>query len=273
MGRWRSVVSVPKLLKEAGASKGQVDKLSAEALTRTSAGAFPKLTTLVDGKRVLKEKPPLVVRITDDSELAEVKKAFDAYKRALRRELQLLLDRFELTDFARKVVGVGSVGMPAYVGLFLSADNEPLFLQAKLAVGSVLEPHVTITDPFGDPGERVVVGQRLMQAAGDPLLGWTTSGDSHYYVRQLRDMKVSADLTTMSAGHLTRYAEACGRVLAHAHSRTGDPALIAGYLGKSADFDQALASFAVAYADQTERDYASLKQAIEDGQVTAKTGV
>jgi len=273
MGRWRSVVSVPKLLKEAGASKGQVDKLSAEALTRTSAGAFPKLTTLVDGKRVLKEKPPLVVRITDESELAEVKKAFDAYKRALRRELQLLLDRFELTDFARKVVGVGSVGMPAYVGLFLSADNEPLFLQAKLAVGSVLEPHVTITDPYADSGERVVVGQRLMQAAGDPLLGWTTSGDSHYYVRQLRDMKVSVDLTTMSSGHLTRYAEACGRVLAHAHSRTGDPALIAGYLGKSADFDQALASFAVAYADQTERDYASLKQAIEDGQVTAETGV
>lgn len=161
------------------------------------------------------------------------------------------------------------------MGLYLSADGDPLFLQAKLAVDSVLEPYVSVTDTYGEPGERVVVGQRLMQAAGDPLLGWVSSPDgaSLYYVRQLRDMKLSADLTTMSPGVLTRYAEVCGKVLAHAHARTGDPALIAGYLGKSDGFDEALTSFAVAYADQTERDYAALKQAIKDGQVTAETGV
>ena len=123
------------------------------------------------------------------------------------------------------------------------------------AVGSVLEPHVSTAERFAEPGERVVVGQRLMQAAGDPLLGWVAGGEGgrHFYVRQLRDMKVSADLTRMGPKELNRYTEACGQVLAHAHARTGDPALIAGYLGKSAAFDEALADFAVAYANQTER--------------------
>jgi len=274
MSRWRSSVPAPALMGAAGISKKKIDKVMADALTRTSVGAFPKLTTLVDGKRQLREKPPLVVRITDDAELDDVKRGFEGYRAGLRRDLQLLLGRYELIDFARKVVGVGSVGMPAYVGLFLSADGDPLFLQVKTAVASVLEPHVSIADPFSEPGERVVVGQRLMQAAGDPLLGWV-SGDSgdHYYVRQLRDMKVSADLTKMSPKQLCRYAEACGKVLAHAHARTGDPALIAGYLGKSSAIDDALTNFAVVYADQTELDYAALQQAIADGRVEAQTGI
>jgi uncharacterized protein (DUF2252 family) len=218
--------------------------------------------------------PPLVVRVTDQDELDGVRQGFDAYKTGLRPELRLLLDRYELIDFARKVVGVGSVGMPAYVGLLLSADGDPLFLQVKMAVASVLAPHVPITDPFSHAGERVVVGQRLLQAGGDPLLGWISDGAGRqFYVRQLRDMNVSADLTTMSHKVLTRYAEACGRVLAHAHARTGDPALIAGYLGGSTGFDEALVDFAVAYAEQTQRDYAALKQAIRDGRVTAQTGI
>jgi uncharacterized protein (DUF2252 family) len=272
MSRWMSSVPAPALMKSAGVSKKTIDKVVATALTRTSVGAFPKLTDLVDGKRELKEKPPLVVRITDDAELDLVKRGFEEYRKGLRRDLQVLLGRYELVDFARKVVGVGSVGMPAYVGLFLSSDGDPLFLQVKAAVASVLEPHVSIADSFSEPGERVVVGQRLMQTAGDPLLGWVT-GDAgqHFYVRQLRDMKVSADLTKMSPKMLVRYADACGRVLAHAHARTGDPALIAGYLGKSSAFDEALASFAVAYADLTELDYAALQQAIADGRVTAQT--
>ncbi len=274
MNRWRSSVPAPELMKSAGVSNRQIDKVLAAALTRTSVGAFPKLTTLVDGKRQLKEKPPLVVRVTDDAELDGVRRVCEAYKSGLRRDLQLLLGRYELVDFARKVVGVGSVGMPAYVGLFLSADGDPLFLQVKAAVASVLEPHVSLDDPFSEPGERVVVGQRLMQAAGDPLLGWVSPDDSHhFYVRQLRDMKVSADLTKTVSKRLIRYADACGRVLAHAHARTGDPALIAGYLGKSSTFDGALAEFAVAYAGQTELDYAALQQAIADGRVDAQTGV
>jgi len=274
MSRWRSSVPAPALMGAAGISKKKIDKVMADALTRTSVGAFPKLTTLVDGKRQLREKPPLVVRITDDAELETVRRGFEKYRNGLRRDLQLLLGRYELIDFARKVVGVGSVGMPAYVGLFLSADGDPLFLQVKTAVASVLEPHVSIADPFSEPGERVVVGQRLMQAAGDPLLGWVSGdGGDHYYVRQLRDMKVSADLTKMSPKQLCRYAEACGKVLAHAHARTGDPALIAGYLGKSSAFDDALADFAVAYAHQTELDYAALQQAIADGRVEAQTGI
>jgi uncharacterized protein (DUF2252 family) len=274
MARWTFVVPVPQTMKLAGASKHKIDKVAAEALKRTGAGAFPKLTTLVDGTRELKEKPPLVVRITDKQELSSVRKGFETYKAGLRPELRLLLDRYELIDFARKVVGVGSVGMPAYVGLLLSADGDPLFLQVKTAVASVLEPHVSITDPFPEAGERVVVGQRLMQAAGDPLLGWAPGGEGrHSYVRQLRDMKVSADLTAMSPKQLTRYAETCGQVLALAHARTGDPALIAGYLGKSSKFDEALADFAVAYGDQSERDHAALAQAISDGRVVAETGI
>jgi uncharacterized protein (DUF2252 family) len=274
MERWTSAVSASELMVHAGVSKRGIDKIAAEALARTSAGAFPKLTTLVGGKRELKEMPPLVVRITDAEELDGVRQGFEAYKSGLRPELRLLLDRYELIDFARKVVGVGSVGMPAYVGLLLSADGDPLFLQVKMAVASVLAPHVSIIDPFSDAGERVVVGQRLLQAGGDPLLGWLSDGAGRqFYVRQLRDMNVSADLTTMSHKLLTRYAEACGRVLAHAHARTGDPALIAGYLGGSTEFDEALVDFAVAYADQTKRDYAALKQAISDGRLTAQTGI
>ena len=274
MARWNSVAQAADLLRSAGASKHRVDKVAAKALVRTSAGAFPKLTTLIGGKRTLKEKPPLVVRITDKEELNEVRSGFEAYKTALRPDLRLLLDRYELIDFARKVVGVGSVGMPAYVGLFLSADGDPLFLQVKMAVASVLEAHVSTANAFPEAGERVVVGQRLMQAAGDPLLGWVeTPAGRDFYVRQLRDMKVSADLTTMSHKKLTQYAEACGLVLAHAHARTGDPALITGYLGKSAQFEEALSDFAVAYADQTDRDHAALVQAIKDGRVVAQTGI
>ena len=222
LSRWNSVVRAADLLRSAGASKHQVDKVSDEALKRTSAGAFPKLTTLVGSQRELMEKPPLVVRITDEEELEGVRKGFEAYKAGLRPDLRLLLERYELIDFARKVVGVGSVGMPAYVGLLLSADGDPLFLQVKMAVDSVLEAHVSPANTFPDHGERVVVGQRLMQAAGDPLLGWVTGeAGRHFYVRQLRDMKVSADLTTMSHKMLTRYAEAAVRC---SHTHTHGPA-------------------------------------------------
>jgi len=277
MARWSAVVDVPKVMTLMGAQKRQIDKATAAALKESNTGAFPKLTALVNGQREIKEKPPLVERITDDAELQTVREGFASYRDTLRPELQLLLDRYLLVDFARKVVGVGSVGMPAYVGLGMTADNDPLFLQVKRAVESVLKPFVTADDQPTHQGERVVVGQRLMQVAGDPLLGWTTSGgDQHFYVRQLRDMKLSFDVTTMKPPRVVQYVGLCAQVLARAHSRTGDPALIAGYLGssnKTSGFDRAIADFAIAYADQTERDHAALQQAIKDGKVEARTGI
>ena len=247
------------------------------ALRSTNLGAFPKLTTLVDGQRVLKEKPPLVVRITDQAELATVRQAFGAYLETLPPDMRLLLGRFSLVDFARKVVGVGSVGMPAYVGLYMSADDDPLFLQLKMATESVLAQFVAIDKPLAGEGERVVVGQRLMQAAGDPMLGWTTDGaERPFYVRQLRDMKYSFDVASMKPAQVTDYVDVCAKVLARAHSRTGDPALIAGYLGNSnkrTAFDRAITDFAVAYADQTKLDHAALVQAISDGRVEAHSGI
>ena len=277
MARWSAVVDLPKALALMGGSTTKIDKITAAALKKTNLGAFPKLTELVNGRRELRENPPLVVRITDEAELRTVREGFSSYRETLRPELRLLLDRFSLIDFARKVVGVGSVGMPAYVGLYMSADNDPLFLQFKLAVDSVLQPFVTIEGQPTHAGERVVVGQRLMQVAGDPLLGWTTgSSDQHFYVRQLRDMKLSFDVTTMKPSEVIRYVGLCAQVLARAHSRTGDPALIAGYLGgseKAGAFEMAITDFAVAYADQTERDHAALVQAIKEGRVEAQSGV
>ena len=174
LARWNAVVDAPRLLARWGDSARQIDKVTAAALENTNLGAFPKLTALVDGHREIKEKPPLVVRITDEAELATVRQGFADYRETLRPELRLLLDRYSLVDFARKVVGVGSVGMPAYVGLAMTADDDPLFLQLKMAVRPVVAPFVHVDDAFPDEGERVVVGQRLMQAAGDPLLGWAT---------------------------------------------------------------------------------------------------
>ena len=277
MARWNAVVDVPTTLARYGDSARRIDKLTSAALKNTNVGSFPKLTALVDGQRQIKEKPPLVVRVTDEAELETVRKGFATYLETLRRELRVLLARFSLVDFARKVVGVGSVGMPAYVGLFMSADDDPLFLQLKMATQSVLAPFVQIDDPIDHQGERVVVGQRLMQAAGDSLLGWTDDqAGRDFYVRQLRDMKLSFDVASMTPSQVARYVETCAQVLARAHSRTGDPALIAGYLGrstKSAAFDRAITDFAMAYADQTEQDHAALVQAIADGHVEARTGV
>jgi uncharacterized protein (DUF2252 family) len=276
LARWNMVVDVPRALARRGDSARQVDKLTAAALRKTNLGAFPKLTTLVNEQRTIKEKPPLVVRVTGDRELEIVRQAFAAYRETLRPELRVLLDRFSLIDFARKVVGVGSVGMPAYVGLYMSPDDEPLFLQLKMATQSVLAPFVPIDDPFPDDGERVVVGQRLMQAAGDPLLGWTTDPDGrHFYIRQLRDMKFSFDVASMTPRQVAQYVESCAQALARAHARTGDPALIAGYLGpsnKKSGFDRAIADFAIVYADQTEQDHGALVQAIADGRLEARFG-
>ncbi|HEY2838568.1 MAG TPA: DUF2252 family protein [Pirellulales bacterium] len=187
--------------------------------------------------------------------------------RALCEERQAVFDRYQLEDFARRVVGIGSVGTRCYVALLVCDDRNPLLLQIKQARQSVLEPFAA-KSPYATQGQRVVTGQRVMQAASDIFLGWLRARDGNdYYVRQLRDMKISIPVEDLGACSLERYAEVCGWTLARAHAKGGDAATISGYLGKSDKFDQAIAQFAVSYADQTERDHAALVKAKKDRRI------
>jgi uncharacterized protein (DUF2252 family) len=229
---------------------------------RTSAGAARKLTERVDGTLRITEDPPIRVRLPDD-ELALEEAIFAAYRASLPEYRGRLLDRFTLTDAVRQVVGVGSVGMRVFLVLLTGRDAaDPLFLQIKQAGPSVYEPYCG-NSAHGSHGERVVVGKRLIQSATDIFAGFTSLGDGDYYVRQFRDMKVipRGDLI---APRLAEFATACGRVLARAHARTGDPIAIDAYIGRGRRFDEALGEFAVAYADQTAHDQRQLSDAIAD---------
>ena len=200
------------------------------------------------------------------------------YRRTLSGDRRRLVERFRYVDAAHKVVGVGSVGTRAWIVLMLGRDvDDPIFLQAKEAGASVLEPYLG-KSAYSNHGQRVVEGQRLIQSGSDILLGWIREEDADgvtrdFYVRQLWDAKGSASVETMTLPNLTDYGRLCGWTLAKAHARSGDPIAIAAYLGKSDVFDRALASFAEAYADQNERDHAVLKDAVEEGRVRAETGV
>jgi uncharacterized protein (DUF2252 family) len=204
-----------------------------------------------------------------------VHQQFREYRATLQNDRRHLLERFEIIDMARKVVGVGSVGTRAFIVLLQGRDpQDPLFLQVKEATRSVLEDHLP-KSKFQNPGERVVQGQRMMQAASDIYLGWTkgVQADRHYYWRQLRDMKASALVDTMSAPVLEMYAGLCGWTLARAHARSGDPVAIAEYLGGNDDFDRSITDFSQRYADQNELDYQALVDAIKTGKVPAVEGV
>ncbi|WP_035841411.1 DUF2252 domain-containing protein [Kitasatospora azatica] len=240
------------------------------ARRRTSLQAFEKLTELRDGRPRIIADPPLVQPVAVP-EYRAVGKVFSQYRATLPEERRVLLDRFQLTDVAVKVVGVGSVGTRCFIVLLQGRDSrDPLFLQVKEAQQSVLAPFAT--GPVPDhQGHRVVAGQRLLQAAGDIFLGWTTGpGGRHFYGRQLRDMKGSAEVDRMTAGGLRAYAALCGHALARAHARSGDRIAIAGYLGGSDAFDAAIAEFAMRYADQTLADHGELVRAIADGTVPAQ---
>ena len=233
---------------------------------RTGASAVRKLTERRGAGRRFREDPPLLVRAPADQQQAVMDEAgtiLDRYLATLPPDRVELLERFALVDVAHKVVGVGSVGTLAAVMLLETGDGEPLILQAKQATASVLEPH-TSPSRFANSGERVVVGQRLMQASGDPFLGWsrsTTDPAYDFYVRQLRDMKGSIDAVGLSAKALADYVAICGGVLARAHARAGDPAEISGYLGDSDRFDKAVAHFAMSYAGITDEDLGALRHA------------
>jgi uncharacterized protein (DUF2252 family) len=267
------------------AQKKRLDKNLAKARTKDSLAAFGKLTEMVDGEPRIVSEPPLIVPIAElappgsEGEIGEaMAELIRTYRRTLPDDRRRLLERFRFVDAARKVVGVGSVGTRAWIVLLLGRDNDdPLFLQAKEAEPSVLEPFVGKSG-FSNHGQRVVEGQHLMQAASDIMLGWlhTTGVDGverDFYVRQLWDSKGSAVVEVMEASALAAYAQLCGSTLAKAHARSGDAIAIASYLGNSDSFDRSLASFAETYADQNERDYEALQTAVKTGRVKAESGL
>jgi len=260
--------------------KQGLERASERASKRTRIETFPKLTEVVEGQYRIKDEPPLIFhygqRDTEQDNLDTPQwRAFVLeYVASLPPERRILISRYRGLDLAHKVVGVGSVGTICAIVLALGGaeGDDPLIMQIKEASASVLEPYLGAT-PFPNHGERVVVGQRMIQAASDILLGWSTFGGKDFYVRQLRDMKFSAEIETMELTGFSLYAELCAATLARAHARTSDPAQISGYLGNGDTFDQAIASFAEAYADQAERDHAALVAAIKEGRVQAQTGV
>jgi uncharacterized protein (DUF2252 family) len=245
----------------------QIDKAIVRSVLEDD---FPKLATVEGGRPRIKDNPPLIFHQGDvgaDGEYGRaVKAAFREYRTTLSDERRELLDRFELKDIAIKVVGVGSVGTMCAILLLMADTDDALFLQVKEARLSVLEPYAG-KSRFRNRGERVVVGQRLMQAASDLFLGWTEYEGRHFYIRQLHDIKIKPLIEGISASRLGLYSGWCGWALARAHAKSGDAAMISGYLGSNSQFDKAVGRFALAYAEQNECDYKALLKAIRDGRI------
>ena len=248
--------------------------------------AFSKLTRVVDGEARIVAEPPLIVPIDDLATGRGRDEMFDllhellrSYRETLEHDRRVLLEEFRLADFARKVVGVGSVGTRAWIALMLGRDGQdPLFLQMKEAEASVLEEFLGPSE-FENHGERVVHGQRLMQATSDIFLGWVHVEEGEgglprdFYGRQLKDWKGSAEIERMVPKGMAQYGKLCGWTLARAHARSGDRIAIAAYLGQGPSFDRAIVEFSHAYAEQNERDYKALTKAVESGRITAETGL
>ena len=244
------------------------------ARRQTGLHVFPKLARRVAGGFRIRDDRPLIVHYRDSADADASRAFFEQYRQTLPDERRRLLDRYHLVDVAQKVVGVGSVGTVCSVLLLLGDPDveDPLFLQVKEAGPSALEPYAGASR-FANHAERVVHGQHLIQHASDIFLGWSSLGARDFYVRQLRDMKFAYDITTLGTRAFVGQAELCGNALARAHARSGDPALISGYLGTRDVFDRAIARFAESYADQTERDYRRLLRAIRRGRLSARVDV
>ena len=283
---WYSHIVADELLDMARASRAVkkvagkagmklAEKTFAKARSRDSLQAAGKLTEVVDGSRRIVEQPPLVMHLKELDENEATASLFAQYKATLEDDRRELLERFEVVDIARKVVGVGSVGTRCIIVLLLGRDSDdPLFLQVKEAGPSVLEPYLG-RSRFTHCGHRVVAGQRLTQAASDIFLGWMTGqpGKRHFYWRQLRDMKGSIETELLKGPGLEILATVCGWTLARGHARSGHRIAIASYLGVSDRFDQGIADFAVSYADQAEKDYETVLKAIKRGKIAVETGV
>jgi uncharacterized protein (DUF2252 family) len=288
---WYARIEVDQLMSEL---QGQVkkrqaknaEKVLAKARTKDSMTAFSKLTRMVDGEPQIVSDPPLIERIEELAPGVEgealqqgLHELLRVYRGTLQSDRRVLLEEFRLVDLARKVVGVGSVGTRAYIALMMGRDgNDPLFLQFKEAESSVLE-EFTAASGYGNHGQRVVAGQHLMQASSDIFLGWlhVNAGmdgqERDFYGRQLKDWKGSFETEGVQPKGMAVYGRVCGWTLARAHARSGDRIAIASYLGGSDVFDRAVADYSEAYADQNERDYKALLQAVEDGRIEARTGL
>jgi uncharacterized protein (DUF2252 family) len=280
---WYSRLDVTDLARLASAlspeaALARVERSIAGARRRTNLQAMEKLTTLVDGQRRFVDDPPLLMRVAADHAELLGTDALQAYRETLVSDRAALLDQFHVVDIARKVVGVGSVGTRCYVLLMQGVDGaDPLMLQIKEATASVLEPY-TAPSPVVHHGARVVAGQRMLQAASDIFIGWTSATDAHgivhdSYVRQLRDMKFSPDLSALDVPGIELILRAAGWTLARAHARSGDRLALAAYLGRSSRFEEAISSWAVGYADQAEADHAHMVHAIRMARLPAITGV
>jgi uncharacterized protein (DUF2252 family) len=270
---WYSRMNAEVFIEEAKteASRERWEEVEKKARRQTAEHIFPKIADVVNGRTRIVDHPPLVYHPHESDLMRKhVIDMFHDYRSTLPEERRIILDRYHIIDVARKVVGIGSVGTRCAVALLMAGEHDPMLLQFKEALASVLDPYVG-KSRYANHGERVVTGQRMLQSASDVFLGWTSDKHGHsYYFRQLRDMKMKIDLDNMTKGDWLEYVEICGWTLARAHARTGDAAMMAGYLGKSGTFDVALAKFADAYADQAERDYAILVKAIHAGRLKAR---
>jgi uncharacterized protein (DUF2252 family) len=249
-----------------------------KARRRTSDRVLAKITTTDEQgePRIVDEFP--VIRHETGYQPDDVQNVYDAYRRTVRIDVALLLEQFRVVDVVRRIVGVGSVGTRCGIALLLGPSTEPLFIQIKEAPPSVLDTYGGLRNAAGPSaafgqGLRVVAGQSILQAASDPMLGWITSDDRDYYLRQFRDMKGSVELDVLTASQFADYCELCGGVLARAHAQSPDGIQVAGYLGRSARVDEAVTTWAHGYADRVERDFASLEAAVRNGRVPAEPGV
>jgi uncharacterized protein (DUF2252 family) len=267
---WYGHLDLAKFAKEA---PDRTTKLHRESLIKKAEKAvaeylFPKITTEINGDKRLIDNPPLIYHLDDKWIETIGRPAVESYRASLSHDRKVLLDRYQLKDIVVKVVGIGSVGTRCFVALLMTPDGDPLLLQIKEARNSVLEPYAGKSE-YHKHGERVVVGQRLTQSSSDVFLGWMRGPKGKdFYVRQLRDMKVSFSVQDITPIRLKRYAVYCGQALARSHAKSGNAALISGYLGKSDVFDEAVSLFAMEYADQNQRDYEELARAAKTGKIT-----
>jgi uncharacterized protein (DUF2252 family) len=274
---WYSELDADILMKNAR-TKGDEEyweALERKANSQTAAHVFPRMTAkTAKGQPRIIDNPPLIYHPRQYNKLAaQVKRMFQSYRLTLPEERRVLIDRYHIVDIARKVVGVGSVGTRCAVVLLMADAHDPLFLQFKEALPSALDPYAG-KSRFAYHGERVVTGQRMLQSASDIFLGWTRDEQGHnYYFRQLRDMKMTVNVEDLDDDEWLEYVQLCGWTLARAHARTGDAARIAGYLGDRDVFDEAIAKFAAAYADQTEKDHKLFVKAISGGKINASAKI
>ena len=275
---WYDTISVDRVMAEMSGNNDKYRKLAAKRVEKARQQSaveniFLKLAEHHGALPKIRDNPPLVFHPSE--ELApgmrtQYREAIATYRESLPEHVRVLFDRFRLCDMAIKVVGVGSVGTQCLVALFMAADNDPLFLQIKEARASVLEPYAC-QSLHANHGQRVIAGQRLMQVASDMFLGWTTGENGrHYYFRQLRDVKISAIVEGWEVERLITYGQLCAWALARAHARSGDAALIAGYMGSSSIFDDAICEFSVEYSDQNQRDYRAFVKAVREGRLAAQ---